>query len=161
MNLQELAAKLTGLSARFDALEASAKSANETSAGLTADLEAAATEHKTLSEANAALTEANATLTEANATLTEANATLTTEQAASVARVAELEAAATNVREAGSLEAIEIAAAQGTAPAESAESAETGATKSEAKLLEEMAALPIGERHAFYQANRAVLNPFQ
>jgi chromosome segregation ATPase len=153
MNLQEIAAKLTGLESKFDALKSEAESANTTNAGLTADLEKAAAEHATLSELNAKLTEENAKLTEAAATTLK-------EQAAAQEKIVTLEQAAQTVKEAASAEAVEIAASQGASAAEAAEAAEAGQTKTAPQLLEEMAKLPIEARHAFYQKNRDVLNPF-
>jgi hypothetical protein len=91
-----------------------------------------------------------------------ANATLTADLVAANSELATLKAAALPAKEAASLEAVEIAASQGAPASEVPAGDGGGATpKTEAKLIEEMAALPMGERHAFYQANRATLNPFK
>jgi len=154
MNLQELAAKVTGVDEKLSALRT--------------DLEATQAENKNLSERLQTAEEKAATTSEHADTLTAANEKLTADLetankqlSEATAKVEKLQAEAKTVREAASEEAVDIVATQGAdaAAAAHSEDAASEGIKSTAELLAEMQRLPIGERHAFYQKHRDKLNP--
>lgn len=145
MNLQEIAAKVTGLESRFTTLTEAAETATAANAELQSSLEEAQ------GVAN--------TLTEANAELTKTNEEQTANLAAAEKKIVDLEAAAQTVEEAASQQAVDIAASQGAEAGAEVAADIAAPAKSKDALLKEMAALPIEARHAFYQEHRQILNP--
>lgn len=157
MNIQELAAKVTGVDAKLDSLRT--------------DLEKTQAENKTLAERLQTAEEKAATTSEHADALTDANEQLQTDLTQAQAdlkaaneKINSLENEAQTVAEAASAEAVEIVATQGAdaeaaAHAEEAGGAGTGQTVE--SLMAQMQALPVAERHAFYQKNRDKLNPFK
>lgn len=144
MNLQEIAAKLTGLENKFASLTEQRETAHAAAEDLRAELTDALAQIETLT---AERDQAGVELAQANSDLTRATA-----------RVAELEAE----RQSAAEQAVDIVAGQGADPAPEAAELDPSqpAEKSADDLRAEMAALPIAERFAFYQKHRDKLNPF-
>jgi len=151
MDLKSITAKVTGLEPRITALESAVTSANENAENIKAELTEAQTKLSTITAERDTLATEKGELAKERDTLT--------------AKVAELEANAETVTEAASRQAVDIVASQGAEAAPEADNVEGSqnapAEKSTAELLDEMAALPVADRPAFYKEHRDKLNPYK
>lgn len=143
MNLSEIAAKVTGLETKINALESAKETAETQSADIQAKLDTA--------------TDQLSAITAERDTLASEKVELISQRDAAQAEVAELKEKAMTVKEAASRQAVEIVAGQGAEAAKDAAEVEGSTGESGEPIAAQYAKLHGAERVEFFRKHRSEL----